>query len=483
MVELAGWLRLASTIPLIVTKLHDDDDILAGRCADALTMIGTDAVVEAVAAQFPDGERHFRLYATDPLEHIHSDLAVETCLRLLPQENDHWIKRDLAHSALAHFASEAIEPTRQILLGKKLSSGDGQLRDYLVETCQIVGERFPEYDQWLVDGKKEREEHERKLDELRDDPNALLAYTLQRMQENREVDDVGKDQQPQRFAVGNQVRVKQGIADIDYADLPLGGWVGTISEVQRNGLYLVRWSEETLASVHPIYQKRCDRDGIKIEECVMNEDDLEPDTGGPLSIEQPTNIITPPLSLDNQDDRIRMVFGLTTDDPLPEDSRDSQRTYFKHLKTRLKFPFSARFNDEVEHRVRNVTVLGMCDTFPVDESYGVMCNVVSRDEKAEIPLSELEVAEENPNYQTVDDYAYWFVNAPRADGGEESDEDWSEDDDEDYDPGIRLEDEEPPFPLPPKKKVGRNDPCPCGSGKKFKKCCLKKQQADDNAFD
>ncbi|MGX5149687.1 SEC-C metal-binding domain-containing protein, partial [Enterobacter hormaechei] len=21
-------------------------------------------------------------------------------------------------------------------------------------------------------------------------------------------------------------------------------------------------------------------------------------------------------------------------------------------------------------------------------------------------------------------------------------------------------------------KVGRNDPCPCGSGKKFKSCCL-----------
>ena len=25
-------------------------------------------------------------------------------------------------------------------------------------------------------------------------------------------------------------------------------------------------------------------------------------------------------------------------------------------------------------------------------------------------------------------------------------------------------------------QVGRNDPCPCGSGLKFKKCCLKKQQ-------
>ena len=22
-----------------------------------------------------------------------------------------------------------------------------------------------------------------------------------------------------------------------------------------------------------------------------------------------------------------------------------------------------------------------------------------------------------------------------------------------------------------KKKIGRNDPCPCGSGKKYKKCC------------
>jgi len=26
----------------------------------------------------------------------------------------------------------------------------------------------------------------------------------------------------------------------------------------------------------------------------------------------------------------------------------------------------------------------------------------------------------------------------------------------------------------PLRHVGRNDPCPCGSGKKFKKCCLGK---------
>ena len=43
------------------------------------------------------------------------------------------------------------------------------------------------------------------------------------------------------------------------------------------------------------------------------------------------------------------------------------------------------------------------------------------------------------------------------------------------------EDDTVPFPLPPAPsapqpyvaalRVGRNDPCPCGSGKKYKKCC------------
>lgn len=32
------------------------------------------------------------------------------------------------------------------------------------------------------------------------------------------------------------------------------------------------------------------------------------------------------------------------------------------------------------------------------------------------------------------------------------------------------------------KKVGRNDPCPCGSGKKYKKCCLNKQYVDEKAL-
>ncbi|MGD9949714.1 MAG: YchJ family protein [Desulfobulbus sp.] len=39
--------------------------------------------------------------------------------------------------------------------------------------------------------------------------------------------------------------------------------------------------------------------------------------------------------------------------------------------------------------------------------------------------------------------------------------------------GEFIEEEQPSIPSPAAKtkKVGRNDPCPCGSGKKFKKCC------------
>ena len=86
-VRLAGQAHLDSTVPLLVTKLLEDGgDVLNEECAEALTRIGTPAVLHAVAEAFPGAGDHFRLYATEPLEHIHSDLAVETCLHLLGQE-------------------------------------------------------------------------------------------------------------------------------------------------------------------------------------------------------------------------------------------------------------------------------------------------------------------------------------------------------------------------------------------------------------
>jgi uncharacterized protein DUF1186/SEC-C motif-containing protein len=48
----------------------------------------------------------------------------------------------------------------------------------------------------------------------------------------------------------------------------------------------------------------------------------------------------------------------------------------------------------------------------------------------------------------------------------------SQSDQEDDAPGTSHSLWAPEQAVNPFKKVGRNDPCPCGSGKKFKKCCL-----------
>jgi hypothetical protein len=284
------------------------------------------------------------------------------------------------------------------------------------------------------------------------------------------------------FHVGDLVRVKHGVADVDYPDIPMGGWVGRISKVEK-GTYLIRWSIETLENVHPVYRKRCERDGVNIEEYWVSVDNLEPAPIEPLNMEQPTAIITRPLSVDNQGDRICMAYGLTSDDPLPYDSKATELSYFNYLKTNLTFPFPAQFFDPIKDRKREVTVTGMCDDFPLDEGFGVMCEVLDGGEKGQMPLSELEVESGNPNHQMVDDYITWFVNVPEAgvdddldgDWGEELEDEELEDEEDDLDdkPAQDYEEES----LPSRQKAGRNDPCPCGSGKKFKKCCLGKEQS------
>ena len=217
----------------------------------------------------------------------------------------------------------------------------------------------------------------------------------------------------QKFNVGDLVRVKHGVTDVDYPDIPMGGWVGNISKVADDS-YLVEWTIETLEHVHPVYRKRCERDGVDYEEYWVHVSTLEPAPAEPVNVEQPTAIITRPLSTDDQDDRICMVFELTSDDSLPYNSEATELIYVNYLKANLRLPFSARSFDPIKGRKREVTVTGMCEEFPIDEGFGVVCDVLDGGEKAQIPLSKLKVDSDNPNYQMVDDYITWFVNAPEA---------------------------------------------------------------------
>jgi hypothetical protein len=221
-----------------------------------------------------------------------------------------------------------------------------------------------------------------------------------------------KTEFPVKFKIGDEVRVKHGFMDVDYPDMPMGGWAGNITVVDGTDTFTVRWSKETMESVHPVFIRRCEIDGLDPEEYVLTGDDLEPDTGGPLNIEQPTKITTGPLSPKDQDDRIRMIFELTSNDPLPAVDDDTLETFHRYLAKHLAFPFQADCGSEYSHRERvKVIGLGDPDEEPmIDDEYGILCEARLEGQVLTVPLGELDNVKGKPNRQLVDDYCYWFHN-------------------------------------------------------------------------
>ena len=45
--------------------------------------------------------------------------------------------------------------------------------------------------------------------------------------------------------------------------------------------------------------------------------------------------------------------------------------------------------------------------------------------------------------------------------------------------GVNVREQKQPHSKRERDKVGRNERCPCGSGKKFKKCCINKKNAHE----
>jgi len=217
-----------------------------------------------------------------------------------------------------------------------------------------------------------------------------------------------------KFNVGDRVRVKHGVADVDYPDMPMGGWAGSITEVQGTDTFTIRWSGETLDAIHPVFKNRCENDGLDHEEYVLTGDDLEPDPGGPLQIEQPTEISTKPLSPKNQDDRIRMVFNLTSNDPLPDVNDATLESYHEYLAANLSFPFEAVYTSKsrpFSSRTTPLKVVGLGDPDEgpmIDDMYGILGEARVEGQVVTLPLGELEGAK--PNRQLIDDYCYWLHN-------------------------------------------------------------------------
>lgn len=280
--------------------------------------------------------------------------------------------------------------------------------------------------------------------------------------------------------------------------------------------YQIQWTEETLEAAHPVYAKRCERDDAEPEVFWLDEKEIEPDSAdAPVEMEQPVNLVVRPLSEDDREDRIRMVFGLTSDDVLPALSDETERQYLDYLQAHLKFPFNASYSfyqTDFSEDAKHGEVVGFASPMPIDVIYGIRCEVRRGQETELVPLENLELDDDDPNCRYVDDYEHWLNEISEFDNDDEyedEDEYWDEEDeeydeyddqdllrsfarrrsmdveyyeqdDQDLDPGMIASDSGSGYsePQPIRREqalVGRNDPCPCGSGKKFKKCCLKKQ--------
>ncbi|MGE0609345.1 MAG: SEC-C metal-binding domain-containing protein [Pirellulales bacterium] len=148
---------------------------------------------------------------------------------------------------------------------------------------------------------------------------------------------------------------------------------------------------------------------------------------------------------------------------------------------------------------RDVTVKGLIPADEVNQLEGIYCQCLEENRPIEPSLIDIDFKDHPANQQLLDDYRYWFhrlgpalLAADEDDDAEDFDSDdnpfygniWkrmmeprTEKDREIMDdltvPVEQVGDEEP-F-VRTAAKVGRNDPCPCGSGKKFKKCCLRDQ--------
>ena len=223
----------------------------------------------------------------------------------------------------------------------------------------------------------------------------------------------GKHSLQAAFAKGDLVRVKPGIFHELYPDIPLGGWVG---KVKRIGWltpigYAIHWTKPTLDQVDSVYFKRCQRDDLKPHRYWLDQDQLEEAAEEmPVAMEQPINLDARPLSTDDPHDRIRMVFGLTSDDSLPKADTQAQQQFFDHLKVHLSFPFKADYwpaSAIVPSKSGTVTVLGFADP-PLDREEGVVCEARRGKHEFQVPLCGLQVEEEDPNHQQVEDYTYWL---------------------------------------------------------------------------
>ena len=156
-VRLAGELKLNAAVAQIIRMLELDDDWIPEEGHWALVKIGGDGVVEELAEAYAAGSSDIRLSAASILENLHTDLCVQTCLRLFETEEGDYLRGHLLQSVLMNFSTDGIEPARQYVLATPLDPDVLEVRHALLVACKMTGETFPEFEEWVEESKHDTE--------------------------------------------------------------------------------------------------------------------------------------------------------------------------------------------------------------------------------------------------------------------------------------------------------------------------------------
>lgn len=113
--------------------------------------------------------------------------------------------------------------------------------------------------------------------------------------------------------------------------------------------------------------------------------------------------------LASQEARVRAALGLSAG-PLPAVGRRWLEKYYDHLAGRLSFPFEARYAEQSNSFSVTVSALLAPNHHALDEYAGLVCQTTLGAQDREIPLVDLEIDEDHPNFQLLEDYWYWVWN-------------------------------------------------------------------------
>lgn len=122
-----------------------------------------------------------------------------------------------------------------------------------------------------------------------------------------------------------------------------------------------------------------------------------------------------PRKPDRQTERLRAILD-GTEERLPRVRVEALRRFHAYLVEYLPFPFEARLcnpsgpHQDTESPLSVIRFLDPVREYAPEEMYGLICKAVQNGHRIELPLDRINVAQDSPMSQLLEDYRHWIWN-------------------------------------------------------------------------